>query len=412
MAKKHVIKRPALLAVFLFYFELSGTVLKMNIRNFKNFLLLIGISATGLTAALFGHTTGLIVCVCSMILAAILENKVLLLRLTGPALAAQPAYDLIFQHMPCIAKVISPKLDLLMINKETTRLTGINLKGAIGKKCYDVFGHNEPCANCPVLKAIQTKKICTASDQNRIFNTKELYVNQTAMPILDKKGSVQYILEMSVDITERKKLKQMNHHILIETVSSLTELIDSRDHSTGMHSKRVRQIALLIGQQLQLPEEDLEDLSIAAILHDIGKIGIPGHILLKTGKLSPQEYEIIQQHTDIGYDALKNITQMQKIATYVRFHHEAVDGSGYPCHLSGREIPLISKILSVADVYEALTANRVYRQAMNQEAALKILREGTGVKFDPAVLEAFFTCVNKGLIFPHSHAILSKQQVS
>lgn len=193
--------------------------------------------------------------------------------------------------------------------------------------------------------------------------------------------------------------EKINHRMFIETVSSLAQLIDSRDHSTGLHSERVRTIALAIGNQLNLSEVERQDLSVAAILHDIGKIGIPDDILHKPGKLSVEEFSIIKSHAQIGYDTLKNMELFREIAKYVRFHHEAFDGSGYPCNLSGNSIPIIAKILCIADVYEALTSDRVYRKAVSYERSLAIMHEGAGKKFDPQVLQAFFKCTKSGLTF-------------
>jgi HD-GYP domain-containing protein (c-di-GMP phosphodiesterase class II) len=298
--------------------------------------------------------------------------------------------DLLFQYMPCIAKAISPEYELLMINNETIQVMKIQEQGLIGKKCYDAFGNGMVCSGCPVPRVLESKQVCTANNKMHMFNSTKFYMNQTVMPILNRDGSMKYIIEMSVDITKRKILEKMNHCMFIETVSSLAKLIDSRDHSTGTHSERVREIALSIGNYLNLAESELQELSVAAILHDIGKIGIPEAILHKTEKLSVEEFSIIKRHVQIGYDALKNINLLRKTAEYVRFHHEVVDGSGYPCKLSGEKIPLISRILCVADVYEALTADRVYRKAMSHEQALAIMREGAGKQFDTKVLHAFF----------------------
>lgn len=187
-------------------------------------------------------------------------------------------------------------------------------------------------------------------------------------------------------------LEQQNQQLAIETVTSLGKLIGNRDQYTGEHSLRVRDIALTIGTELRLPPGDMNELAIAAVLHDIGKIGIPEQILNKTGKLTESEFAIIQKHPQLGYDALINIKQLERVAEYILYHHECFDGRGYPCRKKGDEIPLISRILSVADVYEAITSDRVYRKAMNLEQTMMVMRAGRETKFDPEVLDAFF-CV-------------------
>lgn len=373
--------------------------------NVKFFFLIIGISASGLLAMLledqlaivaFRYLYGI-----SLITFVMFGIKAIgLQRQEKQQLKVHKdqALNLLFQYMPCAAKAISPEYDLLMINNKTTHAKGIEKKNAIGRKCYDVFENGKVCPGCPVPRALELKQVCTADNQMRMFNGTKFYMNQTAMPILNRDGSVQYIIEISVDVTKRRVLEQMNQHMFIEMVSSLAQLIDSRDHSTGTHSERVRAIALSIGNQLNITEAELQELSVAAILHDIGKIGIPEEILHRTGKLTVEEFSIIKRHAQIGYNALKNIVSLSKIAEYVHFHHEAFDGSGYPCNLSGEKIPLIARILCVADVYEALTAERVYRKAMTQEQALAIMREDAGRKFDPKVLHAFLKNIEQSLI--------------
>lgn len=194
------------------------------------------------------------------------------------------------------------------------------------------------------------------------------------------------------------ELKKENKDLYIETVASLTKLIGSRDHSTGTHSERVREIALALGIYIGLSKEQLQELSIAAMLHDIGKIGIPENILSKQGKLSDQEYKIIQRHPIIGWEALKNIVPLKRVAEYILYHHENFDGTGYPCRLKWDMIPLISRILAIADVFEAITADRVYRKAMTIEQARMVMLEGRATKFDPKLMDAFIKMLHEGKI--------------
>lgn len=301
----------------------------------------------------------------------------------------------IFKNLPCTLKVISPKYEILMMNREGTRMTGFPETAVLGKKCYDVFGNKEICQGCPVPSAIESKTVCTTHKHSWSVQGTAVYVEQTAIPILDGDGEVEYVLESALDITEKEELENKFNSMFVETVSSFASLVGSRDHSTGSHSKRVNHIGVMIGRQLRLPDSIIEEISISALLHDIGKIGISENVLNKKGKLTPAEYAEIQQHCAIGYDALKGIEPLREIADYVRYHHEAFDGSGYPLGLKGKDIPLVSRILSVADVFEALTADRVYRKAMDFNQALAIMKSGRGIKFDPTVLDAFLACVGE-----------------
>ena len=295
----------------------------------------------------------------------------------------------VLQHMPCEVMVISPHYEIVMANREFTRLTGCRETEIIGKKCYEVFGSGQPCAKCPAKRAMITKTVHRNTQRQFAINKKVLYVQQQAIPILNRAGTVECVIEISRDITPSIKIRQKNHKIFMETVASLTRLIDSRDHSTGEHSAKMRVFAMEIGKEMDLSPATIEEISVAAILHDIGKIGVPEKILKKPGKLMQHEYHLIQRHSQIGYDALVNISALNKVAEYILYHHECYDGSGYPAKKRGEEIPLVSRILSVADVYEAITADRVYRPAMSREQAIRIMAEGRGTKFDPAVLDAF-----------------------
>lgn len=213
-----------------------------------------------------------------------------------------------------------------------------------------------------------------------------LMIRQTEIKILEKI----YLPDLAL---LEHRLHKVKKKVSMDVVIGLVKLIDCRDHFTGTHSEHVSQIALLIGKRMGLSVKDLRDLFIAASLHDIGKVGIPEAILQKKSALTSKEYTIIKRHPQIGCNVLKDIEPFQRISQYVCFHHEAVDGSGYPCHLIGEEIPLLSRILAVADVYDALTSDRVYRKAMSKEKALYIMKYEEKGKFDPLVVKALYDCV-------------------
>lgn len=299
-------------------------------------------------------------------------------------------FDLLVGNVPCAVTAISATYQVLMVNEVTTAITGVTREAALGRKCYEVFDSGTICPDCPVAKTLATAKPHTHTKRRRNHSGAVKYIEQTAVPVLTSTGSVSYVLEFSLDITGKQELEHQNQQLAVETVTSLAKLIGNRDQYTGEHSARVRDLALAIGKELKLPAALLGELAIAAVLHDIGKIGIPEQILNKTGKLTESEYAIIQKHPQLGYDALVNIKQLEKVAGYILYHHECYDGRGYPSQKAGEEIPLISRILSVADVYEAITSDRVYRKAMNLEQTMMVMRAGRGTKFDPEVLDAFF----------------------
>ena len=176
-----------------------------------------------------------------------------------------------------------------------------------------------------------------------------------------------------------------------ETVLRLSKAADSRDPETGAHIIRMANYSRIIAEQLGLSEADQQLILEAAPMHDIGKVGIPDHILLKPGKLSAEEFAIMKRHAILGYDILadSNSEMLQAGAQIALSHHEKYDGSGYPHSLVGDDIPLFARIVAVADVFDALTSERPYKMAWDVDRALAMLREGAGKHFDPKCVEAF-----------------------
>lgn len=177
-----------------------------------------------------------------------------------------------------------------------------------------------------------------------------------------------------------------------ETVIRLSKAADSRDPETGAHIQRMSQYCKLIAANLGMSEADQELLLEAAPMHDIGKVGVPDHVLLKPGRLDFEEFEIMKRHSLMGYDILNgsHSTMLQAAAQIALGHHEKYDGSGYPYGVKGEDIPIFARICAVADVFDALTSERPYKKAWEDEKAIALLKDGKGSHFDPACVDAFF----------------------
>jgi len=178
-------------------------------------------------------------------------------------------------------------------------------------------------------------------------------------------------------------------HSTFDVLQGLVLAIDRKDRYTKLHSEDVAAYALFLAARLGLPDEMQESLRIAALLHDVGKIGIPDDILRKPGRLTPYEYEIVKQHVALGDLLVRGVPNVEQIREGVRYHHERWDGQGYMVGLAGDNIPLIARILSVADSFSAMTTNRPYRKALPAERALEELRSVAGTQLDPHLVDVF-----------------------
>jgi response regulator RpfG family c-di-GMP phosphodiesterase len=185
---------------------------------------------------------------------------------------------------------------------------------------------------------------------------------------------------------------------LFATLSSLVGAIEARDPYTKQHSTRVKQISLTVAREIGFSQEDLNILEVAASLHDIGKIGIPDHILLKPGKLTAEEYEIVKRHPAIGGDIISHFNLWGQERELIVHHHERWDGKGYPHGLAGEEIPVLARLISVVDVFDALTSDRSYRKKLPDETALDIIVKNAGSQFDPDMVQAFQSTYESGKI--------------
>ena len=197
--------------------------------------------------------------------------------------------------------------------------------------------------------------------------------------------------------------QQIKINMANETVMAIANAVDAKDVRTSQHSMRVAEYAVLIAEEMNCfpwwqRRKMLSNLRKAAQMHDIGKIGIPDSVLNKVGRLTDEEYGEMKSHVTRGADILKDFTLVEHVLEGTRFHHERYDGRGYPDGLKGNEIPLFSRIIGVADAFDAMTANRVYRNHMDTDYVMNEMARGRGTQFDPEALDAFMRLVEKGVI--------------
>jgi putative nucleotidyltransferase with HDIG domain len=188
---------------------------------------------------------------------------------------------------------------------------------------------------------------------------------------------------------ENAILFQDVHGLMMGLLHSLTSAVDAKDAYTCGHSERVALLSRQLAQQIALPDAEVEQIYTAGLLHDVGKIGVPETVLQKTGKLTPEEFEQMKKHPQIGARILADVKQLKHILPGVLYHHERYDGKGYPTGLAGRNIPLMGRIICLADCFDAMTSNRTYRRALPLEVAMTEIRRCSGTQFDPELAEAF-----------------------
>jgi len=235
--------------------------------------------------------------------------------------------------------------------------------------------------------------IMTEGDRN--FTDKDLYFSN-------------FLAEDASFLVENLALYENIYDNLFSTLYAFVETIEARDPYTKQHSSRVKNYAVLIAEAMNCKQENIDILSVSGYLHDIGKIGVPDKILLKPGDLTAEEYEKIKKHPVIGANIIGHFNMWTDEQKVIKHHHERWDGGGYPDMLKGEEIPLLSRILAVADTFDALTSDRSYRHRLKDADAVHIIKDNSGVQFDPNIVDVFLGLRQEGKIFSQDFMLLAR----
>ncbi|GEM_PF-1990170 len=303
-------------------------------------------------------------------------------------------------------------LGLYLLNERYSRFTSVS------KEMYDFLGHHLPVASLAgVFSSISTLAlICLVVFYRKVgFYTSILilayrvftltrgifHFHPSGLPALFVTliGLVSILLiyrrnETIIRVQERhrKELEDFTNSI----IDAFAVCIDGKDSYTNGHSLRVAQYTRMLAQKLGENEETVQKFYNIALLHDIGKIGIPDDILNKPGKLTDEEFEMIKTHPYRGFEILKKVTTQKELADGARYHHERFDGKGYPSRILGNKIPNVARIISVADAFDAMSSTRPYRKKMPMDSIVKEIKDCSGSQFDPQVVKAFLELYDEG----------------
>jgi PAS domain S-box-containing protein len=308
---------------------------------------------------------------------------------------AKDELQMILDSVPAIIFYKNTEGKIIRANKALADLLRLPVRDIIGKTAEDIF----PKEQAENMRKDDREIIISGKPKRDIIQPHPTpdglrFLISDKIPYRDKKGKITGVIVLAKDITVQRKSEQelqQTFQRLKKTmdaaIDTMSRIIEAKDPYTAGHQHRVCQLAIRIAQEMKLPEDKIEGIRIASLIHDIGKIGLPSEILSKPTKLADIEFSLIKGHSQIGYDILKSIDFSYPVAQIVLQHHERLDGSGYPNNLRGNKIILEARILGVADVVEAMSSFRPYRPALGIDQALEEISKNKGILYDPKVVE-------------------------
>jgi HD-GYP domain-containing protein (c-di-GMP phosphodiesterase class II) len=240
------------------------------------------------------------------------------------------------------------------------------------------------------ILADRTREIAEGNYQQRVQLKTHNEIGELAENFNVMSGAIEQAIE------QLKQAAHENHLLFINSVRMLAAAIDAKDPYTRGHSERVARYSIAIGKNMKLPDKEMRNLRISALLHDVGKIGIDDRILRKPGALSDDEFEVMKQHPAKGAAIMSGVAQLIDIIPGMKYHHEKWSGGGYPEGIQGEQIPMQARIVAIADTFDAMTTNRPYQKAMDLSYVVEKIKSIAGTRFDPVVVDAFVQAVKRG----------------
>ena len=292
--------------------------------------------------------------------------------------------------LEAIERVKNEHFDLMILDFIMSPIHGDKVVEEIRKFNKDLYillltGHKDLAPPLETIRRLDIQGYCEKSNK----------FDQLLLLIESGIKSISQMNEIKAINQELTGMYDKLEKAYLESIQTLRFAVEAKDAYTRGHSDRVSEYSVLIGEYLNLTEEDIKTLRIGGLFHDIGKIGIPDSILLKETKLDDDEYSQIKNHPSIGAHILCNAEIFQEIIPIVKHHHEKYDGTGYPSKLAGADIPFLARIAAVADTFDAMTSKRTYRDALPLDVVKSEIKRCSGTQFDPEIAKAFLEILDK-----------------
>jgi putative two-component system response regulator len=277
-------------------------------------------------------------------------------------------------------------------------LTDISMPGTSGLDLLVQIKERDPSVEVIMITAYLDISFAIQAMRRGAFDffTKPFNFEKILLTI-ERAQERQSLKKQSEELAQLKRQKEFQQQAIIETALGFARAVEERDKFNIGHGQRTAVFARMLGEAIELDDDHLQHLFYAALLHDVGKIGIDDAILNKPTRLTEEEYRAVQRHPELGDYVLRPISFFADIRRTVRHHHERWDGTGYPDRLSGEDIPLDARILCIADYFDSITSARPYRSPMTDEEAMDLMRSESGKIFDPALVEVFLQALSRKL---------------
>ena len=276
-------------------------------------------------------------------------------------------------------------------------LLDLNMPDMNGRETMHRIREKEEWSKIPIIfltadNTAETEEQCLAAGADD-------YISKPFVPQVMQRR-VERILELyelrnDLEVRLEEKRQQVEL-VTLNAIMAIANMIEARDAYTRGHSNRVAQCSVAIGKKVGMSEKELKNIDYMALLHDIGKIGVPDNILNKPFSLTEDEYAVMKKHPTKGYDILKNFSAIPDLHYGILYHHERYDGKGYPGGLKGEEIPFQARIIAIADTYDAMTSDRAYRKALPLDVVIEEFVENRGIQFDPQLVDVFLEMIKDG----------------